>query len=249
MIPHEKLIALYTSMVKCRMAAQAAGIATHSGEAAYAAAPADLGRRDTLHAAPRHALAGLARGASLAKTITALTHAGRARKNAADVLAEASQAARRHKTAKNKSVAMVFAGDSEAPASAWKKALAQSAKRSLPVVFVSLRAAGEAPAFLDSETIAPEAMAFGVPIITVDGNDAVAVYRVAYESLFRARELSNPTLIDCLCTGGDGVAALEAWLRGRALLTPVRKRAITLALRRELRAALDPQTKMSQEKQ
>jgi TPP-dependent pyruvate/acetoin dehydrogenase alpha subunit len=248
LIPHEKLIALYTSMLKCRLAAEAAGTQS-SGEAAYAAAPADLQRKDTLHAAPRHALARLTRGAATARTIAALKRARRARNGSAEMLAKAVDAARRHKAAKNKSIAMVFAGDAEAPAGAWKKSLAAAAKRSLPVLFVSMRTAGEAPAFLDTETIPTEAIAFGVPIITVDGNDAVAVYRVAYESLSRARDLSNPTLIDCLCKTGDGVKTMETWLGTRGLLTPYKKRAITATVRSEFTQASSSHTGTSKEKQ
>lgn len=248
MIPHEKLIALYTSMLKCRLAAEAAGTQSR-GEAAYAAAPADLQHKDTLHAAPHHALARLARGAAGARTVAAIKRTHNPRNSSVDALAEAVDAARRHKAAKNKSVAMVFAGDTEASAGAWKKSLAAAAKRSLPVLFVSMRTAGEAPAFLDTETIPSEAIAFGVPIITVDGNDAVAVYRVAYESLSRARDLSSPTLIDCLCTAGDSVKTMEAWLRARGLLTPYKKRSIAAALRGEFEQAFASPSGKLKEKQ
>jgi pyruvate dehydrogenase E1 component alpha subunit len=37
----------------------------------------------------------------------------------------------------------------------------------------------------------------GIPCIAVDGNDAVAIYRVAGESLRRARDGGGPTWIDC----------------------------------------------------
>ncbi len=239
MIPHEKLIALYTVMVKCRMALEAAGLCAHGevgGEAAYAATAVDMGRGDTLHATPRHALARLARGTTFARAVAELQRSIRAHKGAETQLAAACEAAQSHKQAKKSRVAVVFAGDAEATANAWKKALAQAARRSLPLLFVSLRSAGEAPVFLGSETISPEAMAFGVPIITVDGNDAVAVYRVAYESLSRARQLSNPTLIDCICDGADGIAAMEKWLGARDLLTPEKKRAIRAAVRAGLTA-------------
>lgn len=236
MISHEKLIALYTAMVECRMALEAAGLRTHDGacgEAAYAAA-ADLVRGDTLHATPRHALARLARGTVFARAVAELRRSAQTRKSAETSLAEACEAAQRHKRAKKGRVSMVFACDTEARPGAWKKTLALAARRGLPVLFVSLRSAGEAPVFLGSETIPAEAMAFGVPIITVDGNDAVAVYRVAYESLSRARQLSNPTLIDCVCDGADGIAAMETWLSARGLLTPAKKRAIRNTARTRL---------------
>lgn len=239
MISPEKLIALYTAMLKCRLTAEAVDQMKQQqcGEAAYAAAVADLERKDTLHAGPSHALAGLVRGATIQRTIAALSRAGRVRKSAADDLAAACVSAKRHKAAGKKAVAMVFIGDAAASVSAWKKSLMQAARRSLPVVFVSLRSEGETPAFLGSDTIPAEGMAFGVPIITVDGNDVVAVYRVAYESLTRARQLSNPTLIDCLCLKEDGLDVMESFLHARSLLTPAQKRSIRTRLRKEVNAA------------
>jgi TPP-dependent pyruvate/acetoin dehydrogenase alpha subunit len=252
LISPEKLIALYTAMVKCRMAAEAAGLAPQEhpcSEAAYAAAAADLERKDTLHAAPRHALAALVRGASIPRTIKALRLGRRTRKGKAGLLDAACVAARWLKAGKKGAVAMAFAGDAELPPSAWMKALSQAARRSLPVVFVSLRTEGEAPAFLGTAAIPAECMAFGVPVITVDGSDAVAVYRVAYESLSRARQLSNPTLIDCLCLDEDGVALMERFLKARNLLTPAKKRFIRTKLRTEFQAASASPAGTSKERQ
>jgi len=252
LISPEKLITLYTLMVKCRMTAEAAGLQRKQhlcGEAAYAAAAADLERKDTLHADSSHALASLVRGATVQRTIAALSRANRTRKSAADQLAAACVSAKKHKAAGKNSVAMVFAGDAGAPVSAWKKSLDQAARRSLPVVFISLRTAGEAPAFLGSSAIPAEGMAFGVPVITVDGNDAVAVYRVAYEALTRARQLSNPTLIDCICLKEDGLAVMESFLHARNLITPAQKRSIRTRLRKEVNAASGSTRETSKERQ
>jgi len=41
------------------------------------------------------------------------------------------------------------------------------------------------------------AEAYGIPGITVDGNDIVAVWRVTQESIHRARSGAGPTLIEC----------------------------------------------------
>ena len=38
---------------------------------------------------------------------------------------------------------------------------------------------------------------YGFPGIIVDGSDVVAVWRVAQESIHRARNGAGPTLIDC----------------------------------------------------
>lgn len=247
MISREKLLELYTAMMKCRMAAQAAAVIPPRqgcAEATYAGVALDLARKDTLHTAARHALAGMVRGASLRRTLQSLERSTRPRRTAADPLAAACEAARMHKATKKQALAVAFCGDTEAAAAQWKRALGLAARRELPVVFVSLRSAGEAPAFLQTPTVAPETMAFGVPLISVDGDDLVAVYRVAFESIARARQLRIPTLIDAVSTGKtDCIQTMEAWLEARGYFQPALRRKIGRNFRAELQAArLSPGT-------
>ncbi len=60
---------------------------------------------------------------------------------------------------------------------------------------------------------------YKIPVITVDANDAVAVYRVAREAIHRARTGRGGTVIDCypLPLPGnrpsDGVAAMERYMK------------------------------------
>ncbi len=62
------------------------------------------------------------------------------------------------------------------------------------------------------------ALGFQVPGITVDGNDVVAVYRVAEESVRRAREGHGPTLIDCkIDPARDPLTFMEGYLKKRDL--------------------------------
>lgn len=49
-----------------------------------------------------------------------------------------------------------------------------------------------------SETIAQKAIAHGIPGIQVDGNDAIAVYKVTSEAIERARNGEGPTLIESI---------------------------------------------------
>jgi pyruvate dehydrogenase E1 component alpha subunit len=49
-----------------------------------------------------------------------------------------------------------------------------------------------------SETIAQKAIAYGMPGVQVDGNDALAVYRVTKEALDRARSGNGPTFIEAV---------------------------------------------------
>src|SRR3954449_12388328 len=48
-----------------------------------------------------------------------------------------------------------------------------------------------------SESIAVKAVAYGMPGVKVDGNDAVAVYGAVKEAVDRARSGGGPTLVEC----------------------------------------------------
>jgi len=71
----------------------------------------------------------------------------------------------------------------------------------LPVVFVcenNLYAMGTRQSrVMLIENIADRAVAYGIPGVTVDGNDVLAVYEAAHEAVKRAREGKGPTLIEC----------------------------------------------------
>ena len=49
-----------------------------------------------------------------------------------------------------------------------------------------------------SETLAQKAVAYGIPGIQVDGNDALAVYKSTKEALDRARSGGGPTIIEAV---------------------------------------------------
>jgi hypothetical protein len=58
----------------------------------------------------------------------------------------------------------------------------------------------------------------GVAGMTVDGSDAMAVYRVTQEAMFRARHEGGPTLIECKTFPKSKVPArLHPWVQGDAL--------------------------------
>jgi len=71
----------------------------------------------------------------------------------------------------------------------------------LPVVFVcenNLYAMGTRQSLVMAiENIADRAAAYGIPSLTVDGNDVLAVYEVASDAVNRARHDEGPTLIEC----------------------------------------------------
>jgi len=106
-------------------------------------------------------------------------------------------------------VVMVFVERHEAGGKGWDEALRVAAE--LPVIVVVL------PRWKGSETdqdLCHGARVVGVPGIPVDGQDAKALYRVAQESLGRARADGGAALIEAvvLPDGTDAVEGLSAYL-------------------------------------
>jgi hypothetical protein len=109
-------------------------------------------------------------------------------------------------------VVMVFVERHEAGGRGWDEALRVAAE--LPVIVVVL------PRWKGVETdgdLCKEARLVGVPGIAVDGQDAKAIYRVAQESLGRARADGGCALIEAvtLPDGGDAIAGLAESLVAR----------------------------------
>ncbi len=93
-----------------------------------------------------------------------------------------------------------FFGDGATSEGDFHEAVNFAAVWKVPVVFVCQNngwaislPTGEQTA---SATIAQKAIAYGIPGIQVDGNDALAVYRATAEALDRARKGEGPTLIE-----------------------------------------------------
>ena len=117
----------------------------------------------------------------------------------------------------------------------------------MPIVFVrqGYLSAGSVSVELASagEDNSSETVGYGFPGITVDGNDAVAVYRVAQEATERARSGGGPTLIEAQIFPGygfsDPIAAMESYLTGKGLFSEGWKKEIMALFQRELDAAVD----------
>jgi pyruvate dehydrogenase E1 component alpha subunit len=71
----------------------------------------------------------------------------------------------------------------------------------LPVIFVcenNLYAMGTRQSrIMNIENIADRAAAYGIPGMTVDGNDVLAVHEASQDAVNRARSGAGPTLIEC----------------------------------------------------
>jgi pyruvate dehydrogenase E1 component alpha subunit len=97
-------------------------------------------------------------------------------------------------------VSVAFFGDAAAEQGVTHESLGVAALRRLPVLFVcenNLYATNSPLRVRQvSPDIAPRAAAYRMPGVIVDGNDAVAVYRVARAAVARARRGGGPTFIE-----------------------------------------------------
>jgi len=138
-------------------------------------------------------------------------------------------------------VAVLCAGP-EASASCWREVLSLASAEHLPMIFSVHEDTG-------GRTL-PEAMArasslFGVPLIWADAQDTVALYRVVFESLTRARHGRGPTLIACRsrlpkaeADRRNALVRMEAYLRHRGLLKPDLRDKLSKRFLRDFRAAV-----------
>ncbi len=106
-----------------------------------------------------------------------------------------------YKLQKKPNIVMAFSGDGSTSLGFWHEALNFAGVQHLPIVYVvqnNLWAESVSVKLQTAvEDISVKAQAYGFPGITVDGNDVVAVYRVAQEAIYKARNGGGPTLIEC----------------------------------------------------
>jgi hypothetical protein len=133
--------------------------------------------------------------------------------------------------AASSSVVVAYLWPGELQAALWRKAMTFAAEQLLPVIFVVLPPAAS-PSLRAARlgAVSTLALSCGVPGIAVDGDDAVALYRVAQESIGHARSGGGPALMECIpfvlpATAGrkaprpDAIAGLAEYILGRRVAT------------------------------
>jgi pyruvate dehydrogenase E1 component alpha subunit len=104
------------------------------------------------------------------------------------------------KLRKSGQVAVTFFGDGASNRGTFHEGLNMAATWKLPVVFVCEMNewASTTPYKTTTaiEKIADRAVGYGIPGVTVDGNDVFAVYEAAKEAIERARQGGGPTLLE-----------------------------------------------------
>jgi hypothetical protein len=204
----EKLNEIYAAMIKLR--ALAARVEADTGkEAALAGALIDIRPGDALVSAQPDLLAEFFKGATLTQLAAWRKASAPSDEAAAACIADAAW--ERCKRGKRE---IVFALLPQAwkRISAWTELKEAVRRHRLPVVFVSFTS--------DLEDVA--ASETGLPAIPVDAEDAPAVYRVASESITRARNGCWPTLIECVTIVAEKVSdplpRMEHYLRAKGFL-------------------------------
>jgi TPP-dependent pyruvate/acetoin dehydrogenase alpha subunit len=284
-ISNKKLLQIYTMMVKCRMIeertclpanqSQAFRHAKVTGhEAALVGAAIDLGPEDFVAVLDRNFDAAmLARGASIAEMLRK-PPAGSANSlkrgsSSAAQLKAAVEAARAGKERQSGAVAVVFALAPNKGQDALLESLVLAGIQKLPMIFVRLSGAmqvaagGSSPTKSKKEGVDKKRSTqpnYGLPAFNVDGHDVVAVYRVAFESIARARKGRGPSLIECEpyrvkahgsegrsgshrhpeagLEEGDAIARMETYLAAKGLFAAGARQRIARRFRSELDAAL-----------
>ena len=114
----------------------------------------------------------------------------------------AAGAAFASKRLKDGRVTACFFGEGAVNEGAWHEGVNAAAIWDLPVVFVcenNLYAASTpVQTVVHTATVAERARGYGIPGLTVDGNDVLAVRAATQQAADRARAGQGPTLIECL---------------------------------------------------
>jgi TPP-dependent pyruvate/acetoin dehydrogenase alpha subunit len=246
LISNEKLLALYTGLLTCRRQGTSnngtsASICGH--EAVLVGATIDLGPGDAVCSREHGVVTGFSHGAIVP---TLLLHPGNHPPAAPTNGTMAFQAntngsshspaglaythaaigtALANKTITNRKVAMVFSR--KETSEMLREAVHIATVHALPMVFVHQPETGNGVNGGRSKKKPSELKTPWFPSITVDCHDVVALYRVAFEAISRARLGRGPTLIECRpyrlknrIHAEDPILHMEHYLRARGLFDP-----------------------------
>jgi TPP-dependent pyruvate/acetoin dehydrogenase alpha subunit len=164
---------------------------------------------------------------------------------AGERLRMAMGAALSFKTLGRANVVVAYVRHGEVGTAEWRKVLELAGKLELPVIFVILPVAKGAKRNRVGN-LSRKTARWGVPGIPVDAGDAVALYRVAQESLGRTRGGDGPVLIECVAysignssasASGDPLLQMKEFLLGRKVCTKAWLERAGDRLRRRITAA------------
>jgi pyruvate dehydrogenase E1 component alpha subunit len=236
LLPHRKLRELHALMLRCRELERKQKSRTSAREALLAATSIHLLPGDLLSASPAdQTAASLAPAPKKPSTSGSLVAASSLHSR----LALCAAAARGLQAAGTEGVVLAFAQAGVAEPE-WQAALEWAQRSQLPVLLVCAdatagarsRAGNRRNPALDFATLSRFAKRLKLPVLTVDGEDAVAVYRVMQESVLRARPGGGPAVVWAVLTplnratpnlprSSQPIARLEKYLAARKI--PLKK--------------------------
>lgn len=251
LMPNARLRQIYLAMLQTRIFARSQSKPRHdSGTQGYVAclvSPAiDLGPQDLISDVLSGAAMDFLRGAFPTNTGKPRRRALQAECGSAKRLPVPSNPAERiwaaigaaaalkaHAPAQNvdvpqgsQSVVAAYAFAGELAAGEWKKAMSFAVAQQLPILFLILpHLRGRASRKPKDGALCQLAIQSALPALPVDADDAVAIYRVAQESVGHARIGGGPALIECIAfapqpgkkTSPDAIATLERYILERGI--------------------------------
>lgn len=272
LISEEKLRLIYTSMLRYRLLQerlrkQSRSRRSHADtslcagpEAILAGTAIDLRPTDAIALLQGNAAAAWIQGVPLQ---TVLTHADTntpSQNFAHNFLPTASSPAAllhlclgfawAHAQQKDSAVVVAYLNESSTPVAVLQEALRTASAHKLPVLFVCTIEESAAPSQSSSRkkltALHTQAQICGVPGIPVDGADAVAIYRVSFEALQRARNGGGPTLIEAKLLRdktaahafADPIATMERYMEQRGIFDVKWKQKTAAAFAKELDKAV-----------
>jgi|SRR5271167_686685 len=236
----EVLRRLYVLMLKCRMLSERAERLTAGRdpaadhdfaighEAIVVGATLELGPQDTIAASPHNFAAQFVKGTRVEYLLSQPPHENGTQAGTAaplDPFSLGTGLALAHRLEKKRNVVVALCGSGDAASlDCHHDALKFAGIHKLPITYV-LKSSSAFDLGSEKRNPALEGLSFmardcGFPAILVDGKDAVAVWRVAQESIYRARNGAGPTLIECetrFTQFEEPLAHLEHYMRKRGL--------------------------------
>jgi TPP-dependent pyruvate/acetoin dehydrogenase alpha subunit len=162
-----------------------------------------------------------------------------------DRLRMAMGAALAFKTMKQTNIVVAYVRHGDVSNELWRQILSLASTLELPVIFVVLPdGASKKKKRNGADALTAKSRSWGVPGIPVDASDAVALYRVAQESIGRTRNNGGPVLVKCVSyqlkneqksSAVDPIVQMKSFLIGRKVCTEAWLDRVEDRLQKEIR--------------
>ncbi len=165
-----------------------------------------------------------------------------------DRLRMAMGAALSFRTQRRANLVLAYVRHGDLTSRDWRQVIGIAGKLELPILFVLLPQGSGKARGKQRLSVCETARRCGVPGIPVDGSDAVALYRVAQESIGRMRGGGGPVLIECQTyriankpaeEEADPIRQMRANLLGRGICSEAWMQRTEMKLRARMEEAAD----------